>query len=483
MEKQLTAFQDFIKHTSLPNAPTMDPLIDRGLPASPDAEKAILGAILMDNAAYNVAAPIIKGDDFFVDSHRRIYLHMVSLVEGNPPRPVDFTTLTEELIQAKELEAVGGVAYLSSLTDGLPRVANAEHYARIVKDKATARQLIHAANSILQQALEGGGGGGETGTSSDGVAGLLDRAEAAILAVGEDRIRAGLMPLGEIFRQTYSSMDDLLQRGKRITGLETGFRRFDDLTCGLQPADLILLAARPSMGKTAWALDVARKAAVKGHTVGIFSLEMTKEALLIRMLCSEAGVDAHKYRSGFLSKDELHRIADSMGRLAAAPIFIDDTAGLNLYEMRAKARRLKAEKGLSLIVIDYLQLMAAPKAENRNQEVSALSRGLKSLGKELQVPVMALSQLSRAPENRGNDHRPQLSDLRDSGSLEQDADLVAFLYREEYYLKMAGREVPEDVKGRADLIIAKQRNGPTDKVPMAFLDKFASFSDIAEGYE
>ncbi len=457
---------------------TFDPLIEKGLPANPDAEKAVLGAILLDNAAYNATAPILRGEDFSVDAHRRLYERMISLMEGAPARPVDYTTLTEELIRSKELESVGGVTYLSSLTDGLPRAVNAEHYARIVKDKSVLRRLIFTSNSIMHECLDGGSEG------AGAVSELLDRAEASILAVGDDRVRAGLLPLGEILKTSYKSWDDLLQHGKRITGLETGFRRFDDLTCGLQPADLVIVAARPSMGKTAWALNVAQFAAMqRKQTVGIFSLEMTKEALLIRLLCSEARVDAHKYRSGVLSRDEYHNLADAIGRLAEAPIFIDDTAGISLYEMRAKARRLKADKKLGLIIVDYLQLMTAPKAENRNQEVSALSRGLKSLAKELQVPVMVLSQLSRAPETRGNDHRPQLSDLRDSGSIEQDADVVGFLFREEYYLKMMGREIPPDKQGRAEFIIAKQRNGPTDRVPMAFLDKFSSFADLADGVE
>ena len=476
----MTPIKQLLNTTHFALMATADPLIERGLPANAEAEKAVLGAILMYNGAYNATAPILSAEDFSVDGHRRIYQQIVGLMESSPPRPVDYTTLTEELIRSKELEVIGGVTYLSSLTDGLPRAVNAEHYAKIVKDKSVLRRLIYTSHNILQQALEGGDGGGANG---DAVSELLDRSEAAILAVGESRVRTGLMPLGEILKTSYKSWDDLLQQGRRITGLETGFRRFDSVTCGLQPADLIMLAARPSMGKTAWALNVARQAALQGHTVGIFSLEMTKEALLVRMLCGEARVDAQKYRSGFLSKEELHSLADAIGRLAAAPIYIDDTAGLNLFELRAKARRLKADKGLSLVILDYLQLMSTPKAENRNQEISALSRGLKSLAKELHVPVMAISQLSRAPETRGGDHHPQLSDLRDSGSLEQDADLVAFLFREEYYLRMMGREVPPDKQGRAELIIAKQRNGPTDKVPLAFLDKYASFAEIAEGYE
>ena len=450
-----------------------DPVLEKGLPSNLDAERSVLGAVLLDNSAYNYAAELLIADDFSSDGHRRIFARMVTL--GESGRPIDPVTLTEELLRTNELETAGGVAYLSALTEGLPRATNVAHYARIVKDKAVLRRLVHTSNSILHEALEG----------SEDAADILGRAESAMLSVGEDRERDGLTTLGEVFKKTYRSLDDLLDRGSRITGLTTGFRRFDDLTCGLQPNDLILIAARPSMGKTAWALSVALHVAVKlfpPRTVGIFSLETSKEALLIRLLCAEARVDSHKFRSGFLNKEEMQRLAQAMGRLAQAPIYLDDTPGLRLQGMHAKARRLKKEHGLALVVLDYIQLMNAPRAENRNQEISALSRGLKALAKDLEVPLLALSQLSRAPEHRGQEHHPQLADLRDSGSLEQDADLVAFLYRKDYYLRMAGQEVPDDVAGRAELIIAKQRNGPTDRVPLAFLDRFARFDNIAEGF-
>lgn len=451
---------------------TVDPVLERGLPSNLDAERSVLGAILLDNAAYAYVAELLLADDFSSDAHRRVFARMVALAETG--RPIDPVTLTEELLRTGELEAVGGVAYLSALTESLPRSVNAAHYARIVKDKAVLRRLIHTSHGILREAVEG----------SDETGAILDRAESAIMAVGEDRGREGLMPLGEVFRRTYRSMDDLLERGKRITGLQTGFTRFDELTCGLQPSDLVIIAGRPSMGKTAWALSMAANVAIRDvQSVAIFSLEMSKEALLTRLLCAEARVDSHRFRSGFLNKEDNVKLAQAMGRLAQAPIYIDDTPGLRLQEMHAKARRLKKDHGLALVVLDYLQLMTAPKAENRNQEISALSRGLKALAKELQAPVMALSQLSRAPEHRGGaegGHRPQLADLRDSGSIEQDADLVGFLYREEYYMQMTGREVPDDVAGRAEMIIAKQRNGPTGKVHMAFLDRFARFENLAE---
>ena len=449
---------------------TTDPVLQKGLPTNVDAERSVLGAILLDNAAYDLAAEQLVSADFSLDAHRKIFERMVVL--NDSARPIDPVTLTEELLRTNELEAVGGVAYLSVLTEGLPRSVNVAHYARIVKDKAVLRRLIYTSNSIIHQALDG----------SEDTGAILDRAESEILRVGEDRSRLGLLPLGEIFKQTYRSLDHLLESGRRVTGLETGFREFDQLTSGLQPSDFIIIAARPSMGKTAWALSVAANVAVRSNqTVAIFSLEMSKEALLTRLLCSEARVDSHKFRQGFLSKEDLQKLAQAMARLVKAPIYIDDTPGMRLQEMHAKARRLKKDHGLALVMLDYIQLMTAPRAENRNQEISALSRGLKALAKEMSVPLLALSQLSRAPETRDKLHVPQLSDLRDSGSLEQDADLVGFLYRKEYYAKMANQEVPDDIRGRAEIIIAKQRNGPTDTVSMAFLERFARFDNIAEG--
>jgi replicative DNA helicase len=448
---------------------TIDQSLDRGLPSSVDAERSILGSILLDNFLYNQAAETLKADDFALDSHRRIYSRMMELAEH--AKPIDIVTLAEELARRKEVEAVGGVAYISSLTDGLPRRPNIEHYVKIVRDKAMLRALIHTASTAIARASE------QAETADE----ILDSTEAAIFSLADDRIQRGFVGITEIVKESFGSIDQLYERGQRITGLATHYERIDELTSGFQPSDLIIIAARPSMGKTAFAINIAENAAVRdGKKVGVFSLEMSRESLLLRLLCSQAMVDSHKLRTGFLGRDDHQKLVDALGRLGEAPIFIDDTPGISLHEMRAKARRLKAsQNGLDLIVVDYLQLMAAApiggkRFENRTQEVSAISRGLKGLAKELRCPVVALSQLSRAPESRGGDHRPQLSDLRESGSIEQDADVVMFIFREEVY----NRDNPE-LEGMAEIIIAKQRNGPTDMVKLAFIKRSTRFENLA----
>jgi len=380
---------------------------------------------------------------------------------------VDYTTLTEELIRSKELESVGGVTYLSSLTDGLPRAVNAEHYARIVHDKAILRQMIHAGSALQEEAAD----------PAARVDELLERAQSSVLAIGRESGR-GPATVAQVFERRFGNLDKLIDHSKSITGLVTGFREFDRLTCGLQPSELIIVAARPSMGKTAWALDIARHIAAAGKTVLFFSLEMSEASLLVRLLCGEGHINGHKLRHGWLRREELVAIPDVWARISQWHMLIDDTGGSSLTQIRAKALRQK-QTALDLIIIDYLQLMSAPKAANMNQEVNMLTRGLKALAKELAVPVVVLSQLSRGPDNRTDDHRPKLSDLRDSGGIEQDADLVAFLFREEYYLKMQGREVPADVAGKAEIIVAKQRNGPTDKLPLIFLADYSTFVDPA----
>jgi len=439
------------------------------LPANVEAERSILGAILLDNFAYNEAAEHLHPDDFSLDSHRRIYTRMIDLAEAS--RPIDLITLTNELDRYKELQAVGDRAYISSLLDGVPDRPSIEHYIQIVRDKALLRGLIHASNAAIARAAE----------QSDSAVDVLNEAEAAIFQLSEKRIGRGFMGISEIIKESFGSIDALLQRGQRITGLATHYNDLDEMTSGLQKADLIIIAARPSMGKTSFAMNIAENAAIEDQkVVAVFSLEMSKEALLQRMLCSVARVDSHKFRTGSLWQEDTHKISHALEKLTHAPIFIDDTPGISVSEMRAKARRLQqSQRGLDLIIVDYLQLMSgsSKRYENRTQEVSAISRGLKALAKELSVPVVALSQLSRAPESRGaSDHRPQLADLRESGSIEQDADVVAFIFREEVYK-------PDDpeLDGIAELIIRKQRNGPTGTVKMAFIKSSTRFESLANG--
>jgi replicative DNA helicase len=424
---------------------SIDYNLERGLPAAPDAEKSVLGAILLDNHLIDQAASSIKPEDFCVDAHRRIFQRMMDLSETG--RPIDIITLSEELSRHKELEAVGGVAYISSLTDGVPRRPSIEHYVAIVRDKSLLRSAIHTASSIITRAAA------QEETAEE----VLDSAEAAIFQLSDARLNQNLMPIDQVARESFGgSLDALYKRGSRITGLETHYADLDELTSGLQPSDLIIIAARPSMGKTAFAINIAENAAVQdAKIVAIFSLEMSREALLLRMLCSQARVDSHKMRTGFLGRDDMDKLRKAYDALINAPIYIDDTPGISISEMRSKSRRLKQTQGrLDLVVVDYLQLMSGTpiggkRFENRTQEVSAISRGLKAIAKELRVPVVALSQLSRAPETRGTkDAEPKLSDLRESGSIEQDADVVTFIYRPEYY----DRDNP-DLEGKAKLII------------------------------
>lgn len=444
-------------------------LVDRGLPANADAERAILGAVLLDNSTYSQAAEFLHAEDFSLDSHRRIYLRMMELAETG--RAIDFITLTEQLGQHKEIEVVGGVTYVTSLTDGLPRVKNIEQYVKIVKDKALLRGLIYAANNVIQNAYD------QEATAEE----IVDAAESEIFKVAEQRIGSGFQGIPDIVRQSFGSIDKLYEQGQRITGLETHFTEFDNMTSGLQKSDLIIIAARPSMGKTALAINIAENAAViDNKVVGVFSLEMSRESLLLRLLCSQARVDSHKLRTGFLGRDDYNKLVTALASLVESPIFIDDTPAISVSEMRAKCRRLQQSQGrLDLIVVDYLQLVAgiplgaARRFENRTQEVSAISRGMKALAKEMHCPVIALSQLSRGPEMRTGNNRPQLADLRESGSIEQDADVVAFIFREEVYK----RDDP-DLEGKAELIIAKQRNGPTGTVHLAFAGKSTRFENL-----
>lgn len=447
---------------------TTDYSLAHTLPASIEAERSILGAILLDNLAYNEAAEHLKPEDFSLDSHRRIYSRMQDLVDSS--RPIDMITLVEELDRKKELESIGDVGYISSLLDGVPDRPSIEHYIKIVRDKALLRGLIHAANSAIARAAD----------QSDPAEEILNDAEAAIFQLSEKRIGRGFLGIQEIVKESFGTIDALLQKGQRVTGLATHYTDLDEMTSGFQTSDLIIIAARPSMGKTAFAMNIAENAAIQDQkVVGMFSLEMSREALLLRLLCSRARVDSHKMRTGSLWRDDMDKVVRAMEELAHSPIFIDDTPGISLSEMRAKAKRLKQQHGkIDLIIVDYLQLMSGGgrRYENRTQEVSAISRGLKGIAKELKVPVIALSQLSRAPESRGGDHRPQLADLRESGSIEQDADVVAFIFREEVY----NHDDPE-LEGVAELIIAKQRNGPTGRIKMAFIKNSTRFESMADG--
>ena len=439
--------------------------IERPLPHNVDAEKSVLGAILVNNENYYAVVENFRQEDLYLEAHRVIFRKMTEILDAS--KAVDLITLQDELNRSDLLEASGGIAYLASLLDGIPHLVNIEHYVQIIREKSLFRQMIRSANRIMGECFE------QSETAEE----VLDRAEQALFELSEKRIQSGLVAIKDLEVEAHHLLEKLYTEREMITGMATGFNDFDRLTSGLQTSDLVILAARPSMGKTAMALNIAEHVALrKGEPVGIFSLEMSKEQLLMRVLCSEAMVDAHRVRTGYLSKDDFGKLIDSLGRIAAAPIFIDDSSTLTIMQMRAKARRLKAEHGLGLLVVDYLQLMSGfGRHENRNQEISSISRGLKSLAKELQVPVLALSQLSRAPEQRsGSDHRPQLSDLRESGSLEQDADLVAFIYREELY------KPSEENAGLAELIISKQRNGPIGTVKLVFQHQYTRFQTLFE---
>ncbi len=427
----------------------------------------MLGAILIHNEAFNHAAELIDSRDFFRDAHRRIFEKMVALSERGDA--IDFVTLNEELTRSGELEDVGGPAYVASLADGVPRSANIEYYSRIVKEKSTLRSLIHSANKILVEAYE----------AEQEPDLLLDEAERSIFAIAEDRIRAGFVPLRDLVQDSFATIEKLQQHKGAVTGVPSGFVDLDEMTSGFQPGDLVIVAARPSMGKTSLVLNMAQHIGTSTDMiVGLFSLEMSKEQLFMRMLTAEARIDAHRFRTGYLSEKDYGRLSHALGTLAEARVFIDDSAGIGVLEMRAKARRLAASHGLNLLVIDYLQLMQGRgRFESRQQEVASISRSMKGLAKELNIPVIALSQLSRAPEGRG-DHKPQLSDLRESGALEQDADVVLFIYRSEVYDKDETK--PED-QGIAEIIIGKQRNGPIGTVKLSFLSQYTRFENLARG--
>ena len=442
-----------------------DTALERPLPHNLEAERSILGAVILDNHALNAAVEKLRPDDFFLPQHRLIFSQMVQLAEKQ--EAIDTITLMEDLTRRNELEAAGGIAYLSQLTDGLPRLTNVGHYARIVKEKAVLRNLIYSASAIQEQALAAG----------DDADVILDRAESAIFQLAEDRIRAGLIGVKELVRENFDRLERIFSEGRRITGLATGYTDLDNQTAGLQPSELIILAARPSMGKTALALNIAENVALRQREpVAIFSLEMSKESLLLRMLASEARVDAHKFRTGHMNKEDWSKITTGLANLGESPLWIDDSASSTVLEMGAKARRLKRDKGLSLLIVDYLQLVVPSNAgrnTNRQEQVASISRAMKGLAKELKIPVLVLSQLTRAPER--DERKPQLADLRESGAIEQDADVVLFIHRPNFYKT----DLPEEERAKAEVIIAKQRNGPTGNLNFVFLARHTRFEEAA----
>ncbi|MGI6142982.1 MAG: replicative DNA helicase [bacterium] len=440
----------------------MSTIFDRVPPFSLEAEQSVLGAMFLEREAVLVAAEILQPEDFYRDAHRYIFEAILDLEERG--RPADLVTVTETLRQQGRLDDVGGLAFVTTLAESVPTAANVEYYARIVEEKAILRRLIREATRIIQNSYE----------ASTEAAAILDDAEQAILRISQYRNQSGFMAIKDLISAAYDRIEFLYQNKGGVTGIPTGFKDLDRLTAGLQPSDLIVVAARPSMGKTSFALNVALHVALEAKIpVAIFSLEMSREQLIQRMLSSEAGIDGQRLRTGFLDEEDWLLLTTAMARLSEAPIFIDDTPSITVMDIRAKARRLVQERGQALILLDYLQLVNSRRAfESRQQEITEISRGLKALARELQVPVVALSQLSRAVEQR-QDKRPVLSDLRESGAIEQDADVVAFIYRDEYY------NPDTEKKGIAEIIIGKQRNGPTGLVQLAFLKDSMRFRDLS----
>jgi len=435
-------------------------------PQNLEAEKSVLGSMIIDQDAIGLAVEILDEHCFYNPVHQKIFFVILKLY--NDRKNVDLITLSDELKSQGTLEAVGGVSYLTLLIDLVPSAANVEYYASIVKEKSIQRQLIRNATQILNESYNPGADVDE----------LVDSAENLIFQIATARERQKAVHIKELIKETIQTIDTLYQKKEYVTGIPTGFIEFDKTTSGLQKSDLIIVAGRPSMGKSSWAMNVAEYAAIEHKSsVAIFSLEMSKEQLVQRMLCSHGRVDAHKVRTGFLLPSDWPKLTAAAGKLSAAPIFIDDTPAISVLELRTKARRLKAAHDIDLVIVDYLQLMRGPQhSDSRQQEISDISRSLKALAREIEVPIIAISQLSRAVESR-QDHRPQLSDLRESGAIEQDADLVVLLMREEYYFPT------EENKGIAELMIAKQRNGPTGNIKVTFIKEYMKFENLARGAE
>jgi replicative DNA helicase len=433
-------------------------------PHSLEAEKAVIGAILIDNASLSIAIENISADTFYKKAHRDIFQAMENLFQKG--EAIDIITLSEELKRLGTYQAVGGASYLSAILEDIHTSANVEHYARLVLDKFVLRRLISISSEVATQCYAA-----EQETEE-----ILDDAEKRIFEITEKGVRKGFQPIGRIIKHKFENIEELYQSRRHVSGLPSAYDELDSYTSGFQNSDLVIVAGRPSMGKTSFALNIAQHLTIKEKVpVGVFSLEMSNEQLVMRLLCSEARVDSHRLRTGYLKSSEYAELAIVAGYLSEAPIYIDDTAGISTMEIRAKARRLKAEVNVGMIIIDYLQLISVrERAENRQQQISIISRGLKALAKELDIPVVALSQLSRAVEARGGDKRPMLSDLRESGAIEQDADVVLFLYRPEVY---EGDD--SESSGIAELIIGKQRNGPTGTVKLAFIKEYTRFERLS----
>ncbi len=450
--------------TLLPFAP-VDSFAGRQAPWSEEAEISVLGGMLIDGDAVALAVELIDDGAFYKEANRRLYRAMIRLY--NRGEVIDVVTLTDELKSSRELDSAGGMAYVAQLVDAVPTAANIEYHCRILRDKALLRRLIESATEIVRDAYDAPAGEVEE---------TLDRAEQRIFEIAQAQQRSGFVWIKEILWPAFERIEELQRRPGTVTGVPTGIEELDSLTAGFQRSDLIVLAGRPSMGKTALALNFAQHAAIEAEiTVAIFSLEMAKESLVQRLLCAEGRVDSSRLRRGTLRDEEYSRLATAAGLLNTAPVWIDDTPAISALEIRAKARRLRAEVDLGLIIVDYLQLMSGPRnAENRQQEISSISRALKAVAKELGVPILALSQLSRAPEQRA-DHRPVLADLRESGAIEQDADLVLFIYREEVYKSRDELQQDPTLEGKADLIVGKQRNGPTGELPLHFHKAYTLF--------
>ena len=457
------------------------PGLDRVPPQNIEAEQSTLGSMMLDRAAIEKAGEILRTEDFYRTAHQEIYDALWSLAERD--EAIDLITVQEELRTRGRLEAVGGTEYLMALLDSVPTAANVEYYSRIVEEKSILRRLIEAATEIA----------GEAYGQVDDIDALTDQAEQAIFSISQRRIGRYFTSVGSLVTEAWESLERRYQEGRVISGLETGFERLDYMTSGLQPSDLVIIAGRPSMGKTALALNIAANAAVRPkQTVAVFSIEMSSEQLAVRLLCSQASVDAHRLRTGRIREEEWKRIAEASEKLWQAPIYVDDSTDITPMAMRAKCRRLRAEHGLGLVIVDYLQLVRWHRhIENRVQEISEIARSLKGLAREMKVPVVALSQLSRAVERR-EDRRPMLSDLRESGSIEAEADLVAMLFRESYYKQkevgeggaVAGEEDTGDEQPeKTEVIIAKQRNGPTGTIRLGFQPRFASFVNLTDRTE